>query len=268
MVKYIINFLFCALYGLLTETAPVGVDSWKESDDFINNIVVIPELKRPGTQNGTNRTSLAMATTTRTVTSIVTHTVDWYSLPSSLSPVLGSSPSPGFVTAPLFTSPSPINGTSGAAGNRTWDAINHNSAGMTRISILYVVFSIMCVSILYLMVHILCNLSSTKKLRRWCCTPQKADSLRGVELEESAGVSWTEGSNLTSPHPEIRAPDEWPGTWAEMVAVGGADAFGSTGRARLPSAGETVRRGTRSGIQGAVPRDGSDGLEWRKTPES
>lgn len=70
------------------------------------------------------------------------------------------------------------------------------------------------------------------------------DVLRGVELEESAGVSWTEGSNLTTPHPEARALEEWSGSWANMVAVGQVGESGSTGSTgRAWSRGGTTRRG-------------------------
>lgn len=69
-----------------------------------------------------------------------------------------------------------------------------------------------------------------------------------MEVEESAGVSWAEGSNLTTPYPELRAPEEWSGSWANMVAVGQAGAFGSTGRAGVSSGGGTVRR-SRNGME-------------------
>lgn len=72
-----------------------------------------------------------------------------------------------------------------------------------------------------------------------------------MELEESAGVSWTEGSNLTTPHPEMPAPEVWCGSWADMVVVGGAEAFGSTGRAGIPPVGGTVRRKRKKAEEGS-----------------
>lgn len=246
--------LLCAFHNLIAQAIPLGTsapliikspDIWANpaaigAGAAGNGQVVFKSVDGLPLNTPFTWITSPVVTTTKTVTSIVTHTVPW-----SPPPTPGSqTPTTAGVTATPDTRLSPKN-----SSCLPWNLGEQPPAAATKISILWVICSIMCISLAYVFIHMIFILSRHRIIRRYCCfwtgSPTTDNALQGVELEESAGVSWTEGSNLTTPHPETRAPQEWPGSWADIVAVGQAGgSFGSTGRSGVWPRGGTVKRST------------------------
>lgn len=239
--------LLCVLYNLIAHAIPLGSPTplifnnpaiWADPAGIgaatVENGQAVP---RGGDGHPLNTTfakeTSPVTITIRTVTSIVTHTVSW-----PLPPTPGSS-------TPITVTTTAMDPSTKNSLRLPWNLDEQPPATVTKVSILCVICSIMCISLVYVFINMMWTLSRHRIVRRYCCFwmggPLPEDVLRGVELEESAGVSWTEGSNLTTPHPEARAPEEWSGSWANMVVVGQVGESGSTGRAW--SRGGTTRRG-------------------------
>lgn len=244
-------FLLCALYNLVARAIPLGssplttagtMGIWAEptaadattagdGQDVPKSGDGLPQSIQYA------KTTPTVVTTIRTITSIVTHTVPWASQPTS------DSSTPPWSIA-VTTTPD-LNPLSKNNPRLPWNLKSQPPAVVRKISILWVIGSIMCISLAYILINIIFTLSQHRTVRRYCCFwagPATENTLRSVELEESAGVSWTEGSNLTSPYPELHVPGEWSGSWANMAAVRQVGRTGPTGRAGVWSGGGTVRR--------------------------
>ncbi|KAH0604998.1 uncharacterized protein H6S33_004980 [Morchella sextelata] len=140
-----------------------------------------------------------------------------------------------------------------------WDTKKQPSTSnlVTRTSILYVVCFIMAVSVLYVIGYGL--YTAFTRCKSWFTSFFRAnhDELPPVQLEESAGVSWTDGSNISSPQPGVQEPGELQESWAETSIdtniLGNPEASGT---AAMISATGTVRRHIRSTIRGdEVPHE-------------
>ncbi|KAI5838530.1 hypothetical protein DFP73DRAFT_599755 [Morchella snyderi] len=142
-----------------------------------------------------------------------------------------------------------------------WDMKKQPSTStlVTRMSILYVICFIMAISVLYVIGYVL--YTAFAKCKSWftSCFRANHDELPPVQLEESAGVSWTDGSNLSSPQPEVQEPEErqgyWVGTRVDTNRLDIPEASGTA--AMLVSATGTVRRhNTRGASRGdEVPHE-------------
>ncbi|KAH8145293.1 uncharacterized protein LAJ45_10730 [Morchella importuna] len=115
---------------------------------------------------------------------------------------------------------------------------------VTRTSILYVICFIMAVSVLYVIGYGLYTAFTRCKSWFTSCFRANLDELSPVRLEESAGVSWTDGSNLSSPQPGVQELEERGESWAETRVdtnrLGIVEASGTA--AMLASATGTIRR--------------------------
>lgn len=115
---------------------------------------------------------------------------------------------------------------------------------VTRTSILYVICFIMAVSVLYVIGYGLYTAFTRCKSWFTSCFRANLEELPPVQLEESAGVSWTDGSNLSSPQPGVQEPGERRESWAETRVdtnrLGILEASGTA--AMLASATGTIRR--------------------------
>jgi hypothetical protein len=140
-----------------------------------------------------------------------------------------------------------------------WDTKKQPSTSnlVTRTSILYVVCFIMAVSVLYVIGYGL--YTAFTRCKSWFTSFFRAnhDEFPPVQLEESAGVSWTDGSNISSPQPGVQEPGELQESWAETSIdtniLGNPEASGT---AAMISATGTVRRHIRSTIRGdEVPHE-------------
>lgn len=246
-------FLLCALYNIIAQAIPLGSSAPPITNTSITraNPAAIGaatagdgQVVLQGADGLPQNTSYATTTpmvvaTIRTITSIVTHTLPWSPQPTPDSP---TSSWPITVTAIATTLEMTASSKNGS--RLPWNLEEQPPAMVKKVSILWAIGSILCISLAYILINIVCTLSRHRTVRQYCCfwvSPSTEDTLRGVELEESAGVSWTEGSNHTTPPPEARAPEEWSGSWANMAAVGQAGSSGSTGSAGVRSRG-TVRR--------------------------